>query len=100
MDIVNDAIKHDEKLNIEEIKSINNIRKTLEDIRRLLTEYETVLDELEEFNQKELSNPMLKEEEFKIFIKLLDIEQKIQLKLTELNKKTLEYKYLLDLEVY
>jgi len=100
MDPERDAIDHDKKLNEEEIKIIKDIKRNIDKLKDGISELETLLEELEKFDSEELKRPLLKEDEYKIFIKVLDIQKILHNSIVLITQDLLRYKILLDQEVF
>jgi len=100
MDPERDAIDHDKKLNEEEIKIIKDIKRNIDKLKDGISELETLVEELENFDSEELKRPLLKEEEYKIFIKVLDIQKILHNSIVLITQDLLRYKILLDQEVF
>ena len=100
MDPERDAIDHDKKLNEEEIKIIKDIKRNIDKLKDGISELETLLEELENFDSEELKRPLLKEDEYKIFIKVLDIQKILHNSIVLITQDLLRYKILLDQEVF
>ncbi|MCC5446853.1 hypothetical protein [Candidatus Nanobsidianus stetteri] len=100
MDPERDAIDHDKKLNEEEIKIIKDIKRNIDKLKDGISELETLLEELEKFDSEELKRPLLKEDEYKIFIKVLDIQKILHDSIVLITQDLLRYKILLDQEVF
>jgi len=100
MDPERDAIDHDRILNEEEIKIIKDIKKSIDKLKDGISELETLLEELEKFDSEELKRPLLKEDEYKIFIRLLDIQKILHNNIVLITQDLLKYKILLDQEVF
>ena len=100
MDPERDAIDHDKKLNEEEIKIIKDIKKSIDKLKDSISELETLLEELEKFDSEELKRPLLKEDEYKIFIRLLDIQKILHNNIVLITQDLLKYKILLDQEIF
>ncbi len=98
--ILDKALEHDKLLNIEESKITNEIKKEIEKIKDDFEYIIGVLEELEEFNKKETKEPMLKEDEYRIFVKLIEKQSEAYNSLMKIIKLTLEYKMLLDREIF
>jgi hypothetical protein len=100
MDPERDAIDHDKKLNEEEIKIIKDIKRNIDKLKDGISELETLLEELEKFDEEELKRPLLKEDEYKIFIRVLDIQKILHNNIVLITQDLLRYKILLDQEVF
>jgi len=100
MDPERDAIDHDKKLNEEEIKIIKDIKRNIDKLKDGISELETLVEELENFDSEELKRPLLKEDEYKIFIKVLDIQKILHNSIVLITQDLLRYKILLDQEVF
>jgi len=100
MDPERDAIDHDKKLNEEEIKIIKDIKRNIDKLKDGISELETLVEELEKFDSEELKRPLLKEDEYKIFIKVLDIQKILHNSIVLITQDLLRYKILLDQEVF
>jgi len=100
MDPERDAIDHDKKLNEEEIKIIKDIKRNIDKLKDSISELETLLEELEKFDSEELKRPLLKEDEYRIFIKVLDIQKILHNNIVLITQNLLRYKMLLDQEVF
>jgi len=100
MDPERDAIEHDKKLNEEEIKIIKDIKRNINKLKDSINELETLVEELEEFNEEEIKRPLLKEDEYRTFIKILDIQKILHNNIVLITQDLLKYKILLDQEVF
>jgi hypothetical protein len=100
MDPEKDAIDHDKKLNEEELKIIKDIKRHINRLKDSINELETLVEELEEFNSKEMRRPLLREDEYKIFIKILDIQKILHNSIILITQDILRYKILLNQEVF
>jgi len=100
MDPERDAIDHDKRLNEEELKIIKDIKRNINKLKDSINELETLLEELEEFNEKEIKRPLLKEDEYRTFIKILDIQKILHNNIVLITQDLLRYKILLDQEVF
>ena len=100
MDPERDAIDHDKKLNEEEIKIIEDIKRNIDKLKDSISELETLLEELEEFDEEELKRPLLKEDEYRIFIRVLDIQKLLHNNIVLITQDLLRYKILLDQEIF
>jgi len=100
MDPERDAIDHDKKLNEEELKIIKDVKRSIDKLKDSISELETLLEELEKFDSEELKRPLLKEDEYKIFIRLLDIQKILHNNIVLITQDLLKYKILLDQEVF
>jgi len=100
MDPERDAIDHDKKLNEEEIKIIKDIKRNIDKLKDGISELETLVEELEKFDSEELKRPLLKEDEYKIFIRVLDIQKVLHNNIVLITQDLLRYKMLLDQEVF
>jgi hypothetical protein len=100
MDPERDAIDHDKRLNEEELKIIKDIKRNIDKLKDGISELETLLEELEKFDEEELKRPLLKEDEYKIFIKVLDIQKILHNNIVVITQDLLRYKILLDQEVF
>jgi hypothetical protein len=100
MDPERDAIDHDKKLNEEELKVIKDIKRNIDKLKDGISELETLLEELEKFDEEELKRPLLKEDEYKIFIRVLDIQKILHNNIVLITQDLLRYKILLDQEVF
>ncbi|NAZ26155.1 MAG: hypothetical protein GU343_01270 [Nanoarchaeota archaeon] len=100
MDPERDAIDHDKRLNEEELKIIKDIKRSIDKLKDGINELETLVEELEEFNSKEIKRPLLKEDEYRIFIRVLDIQKILHNNIVLITQDLLRYKILLDQEVF
>jgi hypothetical protein len=100
MDPERDAINHDKKLNEEELKIIKDIKRCIDKLKDGVSELETLVEELEKFDIEELKRPLLKEDEYRIFIRVLDIQKIIHNNIVLITQDLLRYKILLDQEVF
>jgi len=100
MDPERDAIDHDKRLNEEELKIIKDIKRNVNKLKDSINELETLLEELEEFNVKEIKRPLLKEDEYRTFIRILDIQKILHNNIVLITQDLLRYKILLDQEVF
>ncbi|PVU70749.1 hypothetical protein DDW05_02410 [Candidatus Nanobsidianus stetteri] len=100
MDPERDAIDHDKILNEEELKIIKDIKRNIDKLKDGISELETLVEELENFDSEELKRPLLKEDEYKIFIKVLDIQKILHDSIVLITQDLLRYKILLDQEVF
>lgn len=100
MDPERDAIDHDKRLNEEELKIIKDIKRNIDKLKDGINELETLVEELEEFNSKEIKRPLLKEDEYRIFIRVLDIQKILHNNIVLITQDLLRYKILLDQEVF
>jgi len=75
MDPERDAVDHDKRLNEEELKIIKDIKRSIDKLKDGISELETLVEELEKFNNEEIKRPLLKEDEYRIFIRVLDIQK-------------------------
>jgi len=100
MDPEKDAIDHDKRLNEEELKIIEDIKGHINRLKDSINELEALVEELEEFNNKEMKRPLLREDEYKIFIKILDIQKVLHNSIILITQDVLRYKILLDQEVF
>jgi hypothetical protein len=100
MDPERDAIEHDKRLNEEELKIIKDIKRNIDKLKDGISELETLLEELEKFDSEELKRPLLKEDEYKIFIRVLDIQKVLHNNIVLITQDLLRYKMLLDQEVF
>ena len=100
MDPERDAVDHDKKLNEEEIKIIKDIKRNIDKLKDSISELETLLEELEKFDSEELKRPLLKEDEYRIFIRVLDIQKVLHNNIILITQDLLRYKMLLDQEVF
>jgi hypothetical protein len=100
MDPERDAIDHDRVLNEEELKIIKDIKRSIDKLKDSISELETLLEELEKFDSEELKRPLLKEDEYKIFIRLLDIQKILHNNIVLITQDLLKYKILLDQEIF
>ena len=100
MDPERDAMDHDRKLNEEELKIIKDVKRSIDKLKDSISELETLLEELEKFDSEELKRPLLKEDEYKIFIRLLDIQKILHNNIVLITQDLLKYKILLDQEVF
>jgi hypothetical protein len=100
MDPERDAIDHDKRLNEEELKIIKDIKRNINKLKDSINELETLLEELEEFNVKEIKRPLLKEDEYRAFIRILDIQKILHNNIVLITQDLLRYKILLDQEVF
>ncbi len=100
MDPEKDAIDHDRRLNEEELKIINDIKMHINRLKNSINELEALVEELEEFNNKEMKRPLLREDEYKIFIKILDIQKILHNSIILITQDVLRYKILLDQEIF
>jgi cell shape-determining protein MreC len=100
MDPERDAIDHDKRLNEEELKIIKDIKRNVNKLKDSINELETLLEELEEFNEEELKRPLLKEDEYRTFIRILDIQKILHNNIVLITQDLLRYKILLDQEVF
>ncbi|MFP3289925.1 MAG: hypothetical protein RXN31_01780 [Candidatus Nanopusillus acidilobi] len=100
MDPERDAIDHDKRLNEEEIKIIKDIKININKLKDSINELETLLEELEEFNKEEIKRPLLKEDEYRTFIRILDIQKILHNNIVLITQDLLRYKILLDQEVF
>jgi hypothetical protein len=55
---------------------------------------------LEKFNNEEIKRPLLKEDEYKIFIRVLDIQKILHNNIVLITQDLLRYKILLDQEIF
>ncbi|MFP3256625.1 MAG: hypothetical protein RXO36_02315 [Candidatus Nanopusillus acidilobi] len=100
MDPERDAIDHDKRLNEEEIKIIKDIKRNVDKLKDSINELDTLLEELEEFNKEEMRRPLLKEDEYRTFIRILDIQKILHNNIVLITQDLLRYKILLDQEVF
>jgi cell shape-determining protein MreC len=100
MDPEKDAIDHDKRLNEGELRIIKDIKRNINKLKDSINELETLVEELEEFNEKEIKRPLLKEEEYRTFIKILDIQKILHNSIVLITQDILRYKILLDQEVF
>jgi len=100
MDPERDAIDHDKRLNNEELKIIKGIKGNINRLKDSINELETLIEELEEFNKEEMKRPLLKEDEYRTFIKILDIQKILHNNIVLITQDLLRYKILLDQEVF
>jgi len=100
MDPERDAIDHDKRLNEEEIKIIKDIKRNINKLKDSINELETLVEELEEFNEEEIKRPLLKENEYRTFIRILDIQKILHNNIVLITQDLLRYKILLDQEVF
>ncbi|MGC9133406.1 MAG: hypothetical protein ACP5GJ_03340 [Nanopusillaceae archaeon] len=100
MDPLKNAYEHDKKLNVEEIKIIEYIKKDFERLKNAINEMEALLEELEDFNIKELDKPLLKEDEYKILIKTFETQKLLNNSIMDITQDLLKYKMLLDGEIF
>jgi len=100
MDPERDAIDHDKKLNEEELKIIKGIKGNINRLKDSINELETLIEELEEFNKEEMKRPLLKEDEYRTFIKILDMQKILHNNIVLITQDLLRYKILLDQEVF
>ena len=100
MDPERDAIDHDKRLNEEELKIIKDIKRSINKLKEGISELETLVEELEKFNNEEVERPLLKEDEYRIFIKILDIQKILHNSIILITQDILKYKILLDQEVF
>jgi hypothetical protein len=100
MDPERDAIDHDKRLNEEELKIIKDIKRSIDKLKDGINELETLVEELEKFNNEEIKRPLLKEDEYRIFIKVLDIQKILHNNIVLITQDLLRYKILLDQEVF
>ena len=100
MDPEKDAIEHDKRLNEEELKVIKDIKRNIDKLKDGISELETLVEELEKFNNEEIKRPLLKEDEYRIFIRVLDIQKVLHNNIVLITQDLLRYKMLLDQEVF
>ena len=100
MDPERDAIEHDKKLNEEEIKILKDIKRNIDKLKDGINELEALLEELEEFNNEEMKRPLLKEDEYRVFIRVLDIQKILHNNIVLITQDLLKYKILLDQEIF
>jgi len=100
MDPERDAIDHDKRLNEEELKIIKGIKGNINRLKDSINDLETLIEELEEFNKEEMKRPLLKEDEYRTFIKILDIQKILHNNIVLITQDLLRYKILLDQEVF
>ena len=100
MDPERDAIDHDKRLNNEELKIIKGIKGNINRLKDSINELETLIEELEEFNKEEMKRPLLKEDEYRTFIKILDMQKILHNNIVLITQDLLRYKILLDQEVF
>jgi len=100
MDPEKDAIDHDKRLNEEELKIIKDIKRNIDKLKDGISELETLVEELEKFNNEEMKRPLLKEDEYRIFIRVLDIQKVLHNNIVLITQDLLRYKILLDQEVF
>jgi len=100
MDPERDAVDHDRKLNEEELKIIKDIKRSIDKLKDGISEIETLVEELEKFNNEEIKRPLLKEDEYKIFIKILDLQKILHNNIVLITQDLLRYKMLLDQEIF
>jgi len=100
MDPERDAIEHDKRLNEEELKIIKDIKRNIDKLKDGISELETLVEELEKFNNDEMKRPLLKENEYRIFIRVLDIQKILHNNIVLITQDLLRYKMLLDQEVF
>ena len=100
MDPESDAIDHDKRLNNEELKIIKGIKGNINRLKDSINELETLIEELEEFNKEEMKRPLLKEDEYRTFIKILDMQKILHNNIVLITQDLLRYKILLDQEVF
>jgi len=100
MDPERDALDHDKRLNEEELKIIKGIKGNINRLKDSINELETLIEELEEFNKEEMKRPLLKEDEYRTFIKILDIQKILHNNIVLITQDLLRYKILLDQEVF
>jgi len=91
---------HDRKLNEEELKVIKDIKRSIDKLKDGISELETFVEELEKFNNEEIKRPLLKEDEYKIFIRVLDIQKILHNNIVLITQDLLRYKILLDQEIF
>ena len=91
---------HDRKLNEEELKVIKDIKRSIDKLKDGISELETLVEELEKFNNEEMKRPLLKEDEYRIFIRVLDIQKILHNNIVLITQDLLRYKILLDQEVF
>jgi hypothetical protein len=100
MDLERDAIDHDKRLNEEELKIIKDIKRSIDKLKDGISELETLVEELEKFDSEELKRPLLKEDEYRTFIKILDIQKILHNNIVLITQDLLRYKILLDQEIF
>ena len=100
MDPERDAVDHDKRLNEEELKIIKDIKRSIDKLKDGISEIETLVEELEKFNNEEIKRPLLKEDEYRIFIRVLDIQKILHNNIVLITQDLLRYKILLDQEVF
>ena len=100
MDPERDAVDHDKRLNEEELKIIKGIKGNINRLKDSINELETLIEELEEFNKEEMKRPLLKEDEYRTFIKILDMQKILHNNIVLITQDLLRYKILLDQEVF
>ncbi|BFI73692.1 hypothetical protein YN1_6790 [Nanoarchaeota archaeon] len=100
MDPPKDAYEHDVELNKEEIKVIEHIKGDIEKLKNAINEMETILEELEQFDVEELKKPKLKEDEYRILIKVFEIQKYLNNSIMNISQDLLRYKMLLDEEIF
>jgi len=100
MDPERDAIDHDKRLNEEELEIIKDIKRNIDKLKEGISELETLVEELEKFNNEEIKRPLLKEDEYRIFIRVLDIQKILHNNIVIITQDLLRYKILLDQEIF
>jgi hypothetical protein len=100
MDPERDAVDHDKRLYEDELKIIKDIKININRLKDGISELETLVEELEKFDEEELKRPLLKEDEYRIFIKVLDIQKILHNNIVVITQDLLRYKILLDQEVF
>jgi len=100
MDPERDAVDHDKRLNEEELKIIKDIKRSIDKLKDGISELETLVEELEKFNNEEIKRPLLKEDEYRIFIRVLDIQKILHNNIVLITQDLLRYKILLDQEIF
>ncbi|BBL45479.1 hypothetical protein MJ1_0312 [Nanobdella aerobiophila] len=100
VDPIRDAEDHDIELNKREIQVLKNIKNNIKSIKEIIDNMEEITEELENFNKMELSRPLLKEDEYKIFINIIELQKKLNNNILSISQDILRYKILLDQEVF
>ena len=100
MDPERDAVDHDKRLYEDELKIIKDIKININRLKDGISELETLLEELEKFDEEELKRPLLKEDEYRTFIKILDIQKILHNNIVLITQDLLRYKILLDQEIF
>lgn len=98
--IVDDALNHDKKLNENELKIVNEISENINKVKENLDKFREKVFELKKYDELELDTPLSKDREYIIFFSAVEEYNKINKELNNILSKLLEYKKLLDEELY